>query len=721
MKKYIFILLILCMAALNSGAQCIMTLNTNYTVPETCMGMCNGIVDFAYTNATGTVNYTFNPAAPGATQFATTFYNLCPGNYTVTATDGVGCTATTIFNIMPAIPMTLSCNTTATSCTACTGSIASVNFGGTAPYSYTIQPGNQISGSNIFSNLCAGTYTILVTDANGCLSSTVAAVTMGPPLTGVTLNDVVYDESCYLSGDGSIDLQPTPAAGLTYYWSTGDTSQDLSNVVSGPYWVSVSDGTNCSLFYDTVHVAGINCGTINGKAWIDSVGDCVYNTGDHALSASVIQLSNGALAYPNMNGDFQFTQVPLGSYTISKINPYWFGGFVPDVTCVQAQNLSLTSTNTVLNNVDFIDSSLNQVDLFIWAYTSQYVPGSTSSIKIYPNKHTYALPVNGVVSLLLNDSLNYASAVPAPNSVIATPNGDSITWIIPMTYYSGYSWTNPPIEVMVNTPSTYSMGLSLQSSVSVQPQGLTDLWQTNNTANIVGITATSFDPNDKTVSPRGMGPIGGIWLHGDSVMEYIVRFQNTGTASATNIRILDTLSGKLDISTLRIIGSSHNYLAQVHDGHILDLYFKDIMLPDSNSNEPGSHGFIAYSIEQISNIQVWDEIKNTASIYFDYNAPIQTNTTLNTIIIPGAVDNLGDANALKVYPQPAHDLLYVQVPDENIESVALYDMQGRMIRSVKPSSVTSEYKWSITGITSGIYQLKLKTVKGNYSRMVTIE
>jgi uncharacterized repeat protein (TIGR01451 family) len=148
----------------------------------------------------------------------------------------------------------------------------------------------------------------------------------------------------------------------------------------------------------------------------------------------------------------------------------------------------------------------------------------------------------------------------------------------------------------------------------------------------------SYDPNDKQAVPRGIGEQHIVAKNEE--IEFKIRFQNTGTADAINIFILDTLDlQNLDFSTLRMGIVSHEYTTEL-TGNVLRINFDNIHLPDSTTNEPASHGFVKYHIRTKSNLNGGEIISNTANIYFDYNAPITTNTTQHTINqAPAAIDD----------------------------------------------------------------------------------
>jgi hypothetical protein len=117
----------------------------------------------------------------------------------------------------------------------------------------------------------------------------------------------------------------------------------------------------------------------------------------------------------------------------------------------------------------------------------------------------------------------------------------------------------------------------------------------------------------------------------------------------------------LDVNTFEMLGSSHNYNIDILPGNILRWKFNNIMLPDSNSNEPGSHGYIQYRIKRNSNNTPGTQIKNTAYIYFDFNEPVVTNTAINTIeTITGITSqSLILTMEWNVYPNPSTGVLYI--------------------------------------------------------------
>ena len=136
-------------------------------------------------------------------------------------------------------------------------------------------------------------------------------------------------------------------------------------------------------------------------------------------------------------------------------------------------------------------------------------------------------------------------------------------------------------------------------------------------------------------------------------MEYLIRFQNTGTDTAFLVVIRDTISPFLDPATVRPGASSHPYTWSLMNNGSLKFTFENIMLPDSNINEAASHGFIKFKIQQQPENLPGTTIHNQAGIYFDYNAPVITNQTTHKI-----QDRFTASNSVTLYF--CDDVFYTQ-------------------------------------------------------------
>ncbi len=227
------------------------------------------------------------------------------------------------------------------------------------------------------------------------------------------------------------------------------------------------------------------------------------------------------------------------------------------------------------------------------------------------------------------------------------------------------------------------------------------------------ITSLAYDPNDKQGIPLGYGSSN--YVRPDGKIEYRIRFQNTGTDTAFNVVILDTLSQYLDVSTFKRGVASHPYNVNMNSSNILEFTFPNIMLPDSNVNLPGSNGFVKFEIDMLPGLEDGTVIYNEAAIYFDYNDPIFTNETFHTIgldfIMVDVQQPSSPASEVLVYPNPFHTQTRFQLNDMHLKdgSFELKDLQGKEV--YRQTFIGNAFEFSRGQLQSGIYFFNI-TEKG---------
>jgi uncharacterized repeat protein (TIGR01451 family) len=229
-------------------------------------------------------------------------------------------------------------------------------------------------------------------------------------------------------------------------------------------------------------------------------------------------------------------------------------------------------------------------------------------------------------------------------------------------------------------------------------------------------TRGSYDPNDKSVD------FSNVLLDsaktGKQFLEYTIRFQNTGTDTAFQIRVVDTLSSKLDLNSFELMSSSHP--CQVSSkGQQLEFYFPNILLPDSNRNENASHGYVKFRIKPVTSVGLSDVINNTASIYFDYNLPVRTNaasTSFRNNVVTGISSPGIESDLLKLYPNPAGDYINYELKNtvnQKFEA-RIYDMSGRVLFQ----SIISNSRGSLPTyfLLKGSYIMEIKSRSKSFKR-----
>ena len=190
-------------------------------------------------------------------------------------------------------------------------------------------------------------------------------------------------------------------------------------------------------------------------------------------------------------------------------------------------------------------------------------------------------------------------------------------------------------------------------------------------------------------------------------LTYTIHFQNTGTAAAQNIELRDTLDADLDLATFQVLAQSHGMQTFV-TGNAVRFSFPNINLPDSTTDEPNSHGYVQYRINTLPNLSLGTAVENTASIYFDFNAPVVTNTTVNNVeLLSGVkVTGAGDGVQIQVWPNPASDMVNIQMNKELVgEELVLTNIYGEELKRERLLTHTSHL--STNHLPSGLYFLRI--------------
>jgi uncharacterized repeat protein (TIGR01451 family) len=229
----------------------------------------------------------------------------------------------------------------------------------------------------------------------------------------------------------------------------------------------------------------------------------------------------------------------------------------------------------------------------------------------------------------------------------------------------------------------------------------------------------SYDPNDKRGYPNGVTNMN--YIQPNQQLQYVIRFQNTGTDTAFTVVIRDTLDTDLNIFTVTPGVSSHSYEFRMYGPRVLEWRFDNILLPDSTTNSVGSNGFVTFHVEQNPNLAPGTVINNDADIYFDYNDPITTNTTVHRIYegFPNVLslqDLVNSKESIVLYPNPTSSEITITSDKFTDEPYTLFDQMGRTVGSGKLSGTNTTI--SLSNLSKGIYILK---VEGAYESAIVVK
>jgi hypothetical protein len=714
MKKTL--LFIFCLGYLASIAQISSTVTVQSHV--TCFGLCDGSANI--TASGGTMPYTYTLMPNNTTGMFTSMgniNNLCAGAYTVIVADAALTTTTSVFMVTQPNPLSVFMNANNVSCGGnCDGSVFAMGNGGTPPYNYFWSP--ALGSGPVIQNACSGNYTLTLVDINNCVANSLVTVnTTGTgTLTGVTTTLTNYNETCLYSGDGGIDLSlsgsnPGP---FTYQWNTGATTQDLTNLPSGYYTVTIFDASmNCMTYTDSISSIGVNCGSISGNVYIDNNADCNKNSGDNDwINGFVVANPGNRYGYTNSTGDYIISNLPYGTYSLSIGNTY--GGII--ATCTTTINTTINSglPNSVNNNLSAGFNSVTQPDLKVSSWSGGIVPGFGCGM------HYNLLNQNNV-----NGSGIFKAVLPSafiPNITMVSPatytlSGDTVMWnFMNLNYSTNYSTS---FHIQFTVPLSTPLG-SVFTSCAFAHTTVADFNPLDNSYCYTRIVTGSYDPNDKTPNPVGVGATGDI-AASVTDLTYLIRFQNTGNGPAVNIKITDTLSSNVNVNTFQMLGASHNYNVEILPGNVLRWKFNNIMLPDSNSNEPGSHGYVQYRIKRTTNNTPGTQIKNTAYIYFDFNEPVITNTAINTIeTLTGIKSQNAGENGWNIYPNPSSGLLHL-VNSEAVGTSSQLVVLNSIGQNVMEEIISNNYKTiDLSKLTTGVYFVKITSDKNTSVKRIVL-
>lgn len=219
----------------------------------------------------------------------------------------------------------------------------------------------------------------------------------------------------------------------------------------------------------------------------------------------------------------------------------------------------------------------------------------------------------------------------------------------------------------------------------------------------------AFDPNDKQAVPAGITE--NHMIEANTGLDYLIRFQNTGTDTAFTVVVRDTLSEKLNPASIVPGASSHPYKYYL-ENNVLTFLFSNIELPDSNVNEAASHGFIKFKIQQIPDLPDGTLIENKAGIYFDFNTPVITNTVWHTIgkayfNIISSVENLSPNLDVTVAPNPFRDVARIELNCKDFiqGTFRLYDAYGRLVRT--QAIQNKVFDFHSNGLIAGFYTFEI--------------
>lgn len=595
--------------------------------------------------------------------------------------------------------------------------------GGTAPYTY-IWNNNQTGP--VLTVVQPGVYCLSVIDANQCMYSTCynVAFSGSDTICGIVFND--------LNGNGVQDSTELGLSGNTIYAGNYSAVTDSSGfyqiiVPAGTYNVqyclnaqgysfsipvvtNVNSGLVGCANYTVVANGGVHCGynfgiqntssQICGNVFFDGNNNGVQDQNTESGIGGITVLltsSNNSVyyAYTNSLGSY-CVMLPAGTYTIT------IGGNQTQSCAVSPSSLSVTAVvGQSYNNqnfavycqpgvcnlaIDLSPSTTVAPGFQAWYYVTVTNVGSTIA--------------NGTANLFYDNNFTFLLSSPAQSAHNASTK--TLSWNIVNLLPGG----SKSFYVKFNAPQTLALGTPIFNLANIDA-ACNDINLANNVDTIHQTVVGSWDPNNKlAVETNYEDPSFQMVssLNAYQTIEYIINFQNTGTAPAVNVVVLDELSADLEASTFTFLASSHPCVA-TRNGKDLNFKFTGIMLPDSTNDEPNSHGYIKFTIDAKNGLMAGQKILDEAAIYFDFNEAVITNQSEVTLIDVNSIDEVVNVNVV-VAPNPMSDFATFRLSNNSDNfRLVVTDLMGRRVADIQSEGSTVGF--TRNGLAAGFYAYQI--------------
>jgi len=518
-------------------------------------------------------------------------------------------------------------------------------------------------------------------------------VAFGPEGHGYSVSAEVRDMQDQVVVEGGWDWYGTSVYYKTYAGLAPGTyriAQHLSFQNPGNYYSMCSDET-----FFTIPDLGPTCGQLNGLVYVDGNFDCTKQSNEAVVPNALLEVQPGPFYITSNAGGGYSANLPLGSYTIAQVSTQF------EEHCANApQPFTIIGTPAAVS-VNFPDSSLVPLDVGVTMASGAARPGFQVQYGVHVRNHTPTNSGSTQLVMTFDPAVTYVSAFPTPTSVV----GNVITW----NQSQLNAWQLRQYGVMLQVPPDIGLlGTVLNASATITTAN-TDAAPANNTfAHAVTITG-AYDPNDKLAVTSSQYSDAVYYIGTDEWIDYTIRFQNTGTDTAFNIVITDTLPPTLDPATLVIGAGSRPFTWELRDQGVLKCYFINIQLPDSNVNEPLSHGFVSFRIRPHLPLLPGTVIENIANIYFDFNPPVITEPSVLTAEFSTEISE-ASTDHLQVFPVPARTQLTVQSTTLLVR-LSIFTMDGRLV--LEEPIQGHDASVDLQGLPSGAYLIRATDEDGN--------
>ena len=736
----------------------------------TCFGGSNGSATVAVTGGTETYTYEWSPS--GGTSATAT--GLSEGTYTVTVTDANGCTGSQSFTIMEPAQLVATADTqTNVSCFGSSDGSATVAVtGGTGTYTYSWSPSGGAAATA--TGLAEGTYTVDITDANGCTAS--QSFTIMEPEQLVITADGQTNVSCFGSSDGSASVAVTGGTGTyTYDWSpSGGTAATATGLAEGTYTVNITDANGCT---------GSQSFTIMEPAQLEVNADSQTNVscfgGSNGSASVAVTGGTGTYTYewsPSGGTAATATDLAEGTYTV----------VVTDANgCTGSQLFTIAEPNQLVvtpgsqTDVSCFSGSNGSASVVATGgtgtYTYEWSPsGGTLATATGLAEGTYTVDVTDANGCTASQSFTISEPALLAFSAIShvdvlcngASNGSAEVTVIGGTAPYIYEWlpsggNNATASNLV--AGTYTVNVTdangcsiseeviiaepLAITIDVQPADVTTITGDDTQFSAMATNADSYQwmvsedgENWTDVTDGGTAPIYSGATTNTLTLDNVPATFNGRLyrLGLTNGTACSTLS---DVAELTI----SNILEAVDDDFSATIILEgtggiagDVTVNDLFNSQPvidsditttivDNDGLTGLTVDSDGNLIVpATAAEGTYTITYKICDVISESncSTAEAIVVISPVAGIDKVKDISftVYPNPASSIVYIKLSDFSVNTnlkAIMYDLNGRLIREDNINAET--FSIDISGLESAVYILNITSDTGKATKRIVVD
>ncbi len=650
----------------------------------------------------GTPGYTYNWSGGGT---LATISNKIANTYTVTVTDSRSCSVTTSVNIgQPLAALTAVASANNAACNQANGSASVIASGGSGNNTYIWS--NQATTANV-PNLVPGTYSVTVTDGNGC--SATASATVGNAVNNFAVSISSQNATCGLN-NGSASAIPNDPNGVTYQWNNTSTNGSIASLDAGTYSVTVTNPAGCtassvaiisstpnnlSVSFTTTQTA---CGQSNGGATVNATGGVTpytYNWGTGSTTSSITNVAAGA--YPvtvtdnagcTILGNASVSNTGGPSITITPTSPTCFGGQNGGATA------SVSGGNGPFNYNWSSGGSSNSIT---------GVGAGTYVVSVTDNSQCVA-----VQSVTVTNPAAINVSVVTTGALCGQQNGTALVSATGGTGSYTYNWNNSTTTANNSNLAGGSVSVTVTDGNSCTATAAGQVGSTlgpTSTLNAINGTC-QIAPQINASVAGGTLPYTYLWSNGATTqnIQGIAAGSYTITITDANGCRSITSATVTDNSTVNVTFNSQNPSVANNDG--------SITASPSGGQSPYSFSWsTGATTAQVTNLAA-----GTYSVTItDANSCVKTASVTLTAPATG-ISNVADITSIKLYPNPAKDVCNLQIELARAQAIdiRMYNSIGQQVYSKHETNFKNGIVvMDISELAAAVYTIRIQASGSN--------